>query len=68
MNPIQELDASIELCAKMKEQIEADCHVNSYELGGKTLKEYEKVREMHLADIKQIYNKLVALRLLMRDV
>lgn len=68
MNLVQKLDASIELCAKIKEQIEADCHVNSNELGGKTLKEYEKVRETHLACIKQIYEKLVTFRLLMGDV
>lgn len=62
MNPIREFEASMELCARLKEQIESDCCVGTNELGGRTLSAYENARKSHLLDIKKIYTRLLTLR------
>lgn len=68
MTIIQEFDSSIELCVRLKDQIEADCHVSAHELGGKTLLAYEDARKNHLLDIEKIYTRLLTLRSLMNDM
>lgn len=68
MDPIQQLDRSIELCAQLREQIKSDCYVNTHELGGKTLPAYEHARKTQLLCIEKIYTRLLSLRVIMNDV
>ena len=56
-----QLEKSIQLCEKLKSNIEADCIVDMNKVGGKTLREYEALRKNQLLKIKNIYKKLISL-------
>ena len=59
---VHQLERSLELCHKVKEQIEHDCYVKKDELGGKTLPAYEEIRQSHKNTIEKIYKQLLALK------
>lgn len=67
MIPIQIIDTNIELCGRLKEQIESDCYVSINEIGGKSLKAYETVRKTQLSEINKIYIRLCTLRSLLNN-